>query len=1046
MRAPSTGSISSASWLDAILQDAAHLLPVQAPLEVFVHHNPLHAFQASPFAEAVARAEATLGAHGYLREAEYAEAFRRGRITDADLKAALAAALPGHEAAAAPSGLPSQLDLAREILVHGIEAETAPRLAWLLAEHRAATRFRQGVPAFAKDRIVRETSAFLRKELDARPTHELLALLTGPGDETHVASVFEERFGRKASAASVRAVLQRAPDLAAVACLWEAARQVARRRERRSALQSAPVDPTTLLPRASVLRVTADDPDNLVVPILTTFAAAFLDRGQSHWSMPDREEGFFVAFRRVLGAGHAVRPAWQSDLGTLLRHWEATHVESEDVVISVMDDMAVEPEERADFIRDTLLRLPGWAGMFRRLEQAPPAASRSAPRIRLVDFLAVRLCLDRLALAEIGRRLGHAGPLRSLRLYCAGLPSISHPERPGDHDDAWPLFVLSQHIGLAGPDLLRISDDEAMALLESLTSLRGTARLRIWHDAYERHYKARLLGALHARRREPIPVRSARVQMMFCLDERMESLRRHLEELAADTATYGVAGFFNLAIAYQGLDDPSTFPLCPVVLTPHHKIAEEPLSDHAPLAEARRRRRQSLTFMSQRFETASRSIFWGAVVTALAGVLAALPLLAAVFMPWVAGRLRKKVASWVVPAPRTRLSGTRADVDEAQSLSIGFTTREKAERVATLLENVGLVSDFARLVVLLGHDSTSTNNPHLAAYSCGACGGRSGGPNARLFAQMANRSEVRALLRERGIDIPPTTWFIGGEHDTCADSIKLFDLDEVPATFLPEVEYVEQLLERGLDRQAHERCRRFASAPRRPSFEEARRHVEGRSYDLSQARPELGHATNAACIVGRRDLTRGLFLDRRAFLVSYDPSRDPDGSVLERTLLAAGPVCAGINLEYFFSTTDNERFGAGTKLPHNVTGLVGVMNGSLSDLRTGLPRQMIEIHEPVRLQLVIEATTATIEAVLDRQPSIRELVENEWVQVASLDPTDGSIQLWSPGIGFRPCSLSHTSLPRAASSTAWYAGHEGLLSPALIDTGVAPFEEVGGVV
>ncbi len=134
--------------------------------------------------------------------------------------------------------------------------------------------------------------------------------------------------------------------------------------------------------------------------------------------------------------------------------------------------------------------------------------------------------------------------------------------------------------------------------------------------------------------------------------------------------------------------------------------------------------------------------------------------------------------------------------------------------------------------------------------------------------------------------------------------------------------------------------------------------------------------TNAACVVGRRTLTRGLFLDRRSFLVSYDPHGDERGTILERILLAVGPVCAGINLEYYFSTTDNERYGAGTKLPHNVTALVGVMNGASSDLRTGLPKQMIEIHEPIRLHLVVETSESAIRAVLERQASFRELVEN----------------------------------------------------------------------
>jgi hypothetical protein len=52
---------------------------------------------------------------------------------------------------------------------------------------------------------------------------------------------------------------------------------------------------------------------------------------------------------------------------------------------------------------------------------------------------------------------------------------------------------------------------------------------------------------------------------------------------------------------------------------------------------------------------------------------------------------------------------------------------------------------------------------------------------------------------------------------------------------------------------------------------------DGRASDISQARPELGHATNAAAFIGRREMSRGLFLDRRVFLISYDPTTDADG-------------------------------------------------------------------------------------------------------------------------------------------------------------------------
>ncbi|MCB1863751.1 MAG: DUF2309 family protein, partial [Gammaproteobacteria bacterium] len=181
---------------------------------------------------------------------------------------------------------------------------------------------------------------------------------------------------------------------------------------------------------------------------------------------------------------------------------------------------------------------------------------------------------------------------------------------------------------------------------------------------------------------------------------------------------------------------------------------------------------------------------------------------------------------------------------------------------------------------------------------------------------------------ERGIEVPEDTWFIGAEHNTCDELITLYDPGDLPAALESALTELRRVLDQACERSAHERCRRFASAPRDPTPAQALRHVVERSRDFSQARPELGHATNAAALVGRRSMSQGLFLDRRAFLVSYDPTQDPSGTVLEGILLAVGPVGAGINLEYYFSTVNNERLGCGTKTPHNVTGLFAVMEGA----------------------------------------------------------------------------------------------------------------------
>src|SRR5205807_676969 len=136
----------------------------------------------------------------------------------------------------------------------------------------------------------------------------------------------------------------------------------------------------------------------------------------------------------------------------------------------------------------------------------------------------------------------------------------------------------------------------------------------------------------------------------------------------------------------------------------------------------------------------------------------------------------------------------------------------------------------------------------------------------------------------------------------------------------------------------------------------------------------------------------------RAFLTSYDPTRDDDEQrVLTRILSAVFPVCAGINLEYYFSSVDNPGWGSGTKLPHNITSLLGVMDGALSDLRTGLPWQMVEIHEPVRNLFIIEATPGLMLRMINRNQAVGRLCRNGWVRVAVIHPETRRVSVYQEG-------------------------------------------------
>ena len=441
------------------------------------------------------------------------------------------------------------------------------------------------------------------------------------------------------------------------------------------------------------------------------------------------------------------------------------------------------------------------------------------------------------------------------------------------------------------------------------------------------------------------------------------------------------------------------------------------------MANKRQSRRKLWAGFAHHSFIGSRTLLRGGVGAVSFGWLSVFPLITRLLLPRQAGGWYARLADWSLPSPRTELTLLRDETTHPEKVAgffPGFTIQEKADRIAGTLRAAGLTKNHSRLVVILGHGSTSLNNPHESAHDCGACGGRRGGPNGRLFAAMANHPQVRIRMREMGMNIPDDTGFVGGYHDTSNDVVEFFDTAEIPATHTAEFARLSESLNQARAANALERARRFEAAYRATTPKAGLHHVEARAEHLAEPRPEYGHCTNAVCVIGRRSITRGLFLDRRAFLISYDAERDPENNSLAAILGAAGPVCAGINLEYYFSFVDNERYGCGTKLPHNVTGLIGVMNRHASDLRTGLPWQMVEIHEPVRLLLIVENTPDKVMEAVRRSAEVTELVVNRWIRLVAMNPADGQIHVYREGIFER---LSNTvKLPEVASSVDWFRG------------------------
>ena len=901
------------------VEQAEHLLPVQGPIGVFVHHNTLHAFERLSFEQAVIQAAQLFDAEPYMSEAAYRAELSRGRIQLVDVDAVL-----DQEPDSLIFPRLSRGSLRRAMITPGVREFDGATIIW---------RTEQG--DLAKD--------FRRPALRA---------------------LFDACF--------VRAV----------------------------AHEEEPTPPRPV--------------DEVIHPWLIRLCSVFLDQGTAYWPMPNREKGFYECVRTLFSRQGGMFPKYLVGLSDEFGKQECLSFSASDAVLDYLDSQSFREAEWPEILRAELLALPGWAGLMHRLEKDPSLAPHKTLPCSLIDFLAVRLTMSRVAQRRgAAETVPQESPLKTQERR-----RLSRSAR---------IYDAARVLRLSAGEINRLSESEWSAFVNEVKAFNGLERRRILHLAYERWHEREILRGLASHRKyrglfdqQGTPP----AQVFFCLDEREESMRRALEEADPLVETYSAAGYFGVAVDYKGIDDPHGAALCPVVIKPEHAVAERPKAEDRALQETRRFRRRLLGLLMRNSFVSSKTLLRGWLSTLALGLLSAVPLIGHLLAPRRYALLRDWLNREFLPEPRTELTlmrNTKESQNVVAGLLTGFAPREKAERVASVLRPAGLARGFARLVVILGHGSTSLNNPHESAHDCGACGGRRGGPNARLFAAMANRPEVRECLREEGIDIPGDTWFVGGYHDTCSDDVELFDLDAVPATHQHDLDSIRNSLDQARAQNARERARRFESSHPDADAGQSLRHVEERSEHLAQPRPEYGHCTNSVCIIGRRSLTRGLFLDRRAFLVSYDASQDPDDHSLSALLAAAVPVCAGISLEYYFSFVDNDRYGCGTKLPHNVTGLVGVMDGHASDLRTGLPWQMVEIHEPVRILFVIETTPDRVEKLISASASLKQLVENRWIRLATIDPASGRVQVRRDS-GYEEFHAALERLPVALSSHEWYTG------------------------
>ena len=545
---------------------------------------------------------------------------------------------------------------------------------------------------------------------------------------------------------------------------------------------------------------------------------------------------------------------------------------------------------------------------------------------------------------------------------------------------AWEVALLESFAALGSAEAWATARTAFAASAQSSPDLAIDLVLQ---SAYEKTWQEELISKLPASR--PTEARTARpaVQAAFCIDVRSEVFRRAFEEVDAQCETIGFAGFFGFPIEYVPLGQERGGAQCPVLLTTAATVTESVLGvDDAHAAQTGDAR-----VMRRRANNAWKSFKSGAI--------ACFSFVGPVGLAY-APKLLSDALGLTRSVPHPAKDGIgRADADRLGPLlvvrthhgrRVGLTDKQKLAMAEGLLRGMSLNSDFARIVMLVGHGSTTVNNPHAAGLDCGACGGHTGEANARVAAAVLNEPGVRAGLEERGVHVPKDTVFLGCLHDTTTDEVKLFDVSsDVRRTHGADLERLRTNLA-----AAGEKARRL----RAPLLGEradgiGATRLLGRSRDWSQVRPEWGLAGCAAFIVAPRFRTSHVNLEGRSFLHSYDWRADAGFSVLELVMTAPMVVGSWISLQYYASTVDNHVFGCGNKVLHNVVGTVGVLEGNSGDLRTGLPWQSVHdghrlVHEPMRLNVLIEAPIEAMNAILSKHDSVRALADNGWLHLFAM--------------------------------------------------------------
>ncbi len=494
-----------------------------------------------------------------------------------------------------------------------------------------------------------------------------------------------------------------------------------------------------------------------------------------------------------------------------------------------------------------------------------------------------------------------------------------------------------------------------------------------WQNQLVKTLKQELITGESSKAKDPDP----EAQMVFCIDTRSELIRRHVES-KGNYETFGYAGFFGIAMDYKNVKDGLTRKSCPPILDSSYKVSEIPQSNKEHQLAAIERKNENFRFIDyflRRMKNMLPSAF-GYVEGS--GLFYGLSLLVRTLIPGYFYRFKTKSSTPYESVCEPRIES----INLKEDLSLPISLKEKVAIVKSAFDLMGW-KHFAPVVLFVGHGSHSVNNPFGSSLDCGACAASPGRHNARMLAKLANLPTVRKALADMfQINIPEQTIFIGAEHNTTTDEIVIFDSEVSYSDQEKLVQIKSDLL----------RAQQTATQDRLGISKNSIATAQQKANNWGETRPEWGLAKNAGFIIAPRTLTKNNNLDSRCFLHSYDWKSDSTGKALEGIMQGPMVVTQWINNHYYFSTVDNDTFGSGSKITHNITGKFGVVQGNGGDLKMGLPLQSLQqsdqnsYHQPLRLSVLINAPETIVNDILSRNENLKMLLDNEWIYLMVMDP------------------------------------------------------------